>query len=267
MTDIETCPALASREITELREPVGKVFGVAGISVRPQLNERLFQSPQDAARYPVNVALRANGSDLLGALAPGSVRVAFFDPQYRGVMEKMRYGNEGSRQIGRAALTQMSDETIRDFIKGTDRALAPSGHLFLWVDKFHLCEGMKSWLTETQLMIVDLIVWDKDKIGMGYRSRRKSEYLVVLQKAPSRAKGVWSDHSIPDVWREKIIGKIHPHQKPEKLCETLIRAVSDENETVLDPAAGSFRILQAARSLNRVFIGCDIETGEVSAVE
>ena len=42
------------------------------------------------------------GQALLGALAPGQARVVFFDPQYRGVLDRLAYGNEGARQQGRA---------------------------------------------------------------------------------------------------------------------------------------------------------------------
>jgi site-specific DNA-methyltransferase (adenine-specific) len=65
--------------------------------------------------------------------------VCIFDPQYRGVLDKQKYGNEGSRQKGRAALSQMNESDIRTFILEIDRALMPSGHLLLWIDKFHLC--------------------------------------------------------------------------------------------------------------------------------
>jgi len=41
------------------------------------------------------------------------------------------------------------------------------------------------------LKVVDLITWDKGRIGMGYRSRRRGEYLIFLQKPPIRAKGTW----------------------------------------------------------------------------
>ena len=85
-----------------------------------------------------------------------------------------------------------------EFIKEIDRVLKDSGHLFLWVDKFHLCQGVLNWFTETKLNLVDMIVWDKGKIGMGYRTRRRSEYLIVLQKSPVRVKGCWNDHDIPD---------------------------------------------------------------------
>ena len=106
-----------------------------------------------------------------------------------------------------------------------------------------------------------MVTWDKGKIGMGYRTRRKSEYLVIAQKTPLRAKGVWVDHSIPDVWREKVLvqkGSIQVHRKPIELQSKLIAAVTNENDVVIDPAAGSFSVLEAARLVNRRFLGCDI---------
>jgi site-specific DNA-methyltransferase (adenine-specific) len=187
------------------------------------------------------------------------ITAVFFDPQYRGIMDKMKYGNEGQRQKERAVLQQMSDETIGLFIIEINRVLKGSGHLFLWIDKFHLCEGVTSWIKNTDFSIVDLITWDKGKIGMGYRTRRKSEYLLILQKAPIKAKGFWTRHDIPDVWSEKITNKVHPHQKPLALQKLLIDAVSSEGDYIVDPCAGSYSVLQACKELQRNFIGCDFQ--------
>ncbi|MFB6350144.1 hypothetical protein ACFBZI_11985, partial [Moraxella sp. ZJ142] len=138
----------------------------------------------------LNKKNKMNGLDLLKQLPSESIKIAFFDPQYRGVLDKLSYGNEGvSRGKERSALPQMDEQTIRDFIIGIEKALKPNGYLFLWVDKFHLVEGVKGWFTQTpSLSVVDMITWDKMKIGMGYRSRRRSEYLVVVQKHPKKAK-------------------------------------------------------------------------------
>ena len=155
----------------------------------------------------------------------------------------------------------MDEDTIRTFIKEIHRVMKPSGHLFLWIDKFHLCEGVSEWLIDTDFQIVDLIVWDKGRIGMGYRTRRKSEYLLVLQKKPLRAKDCFNDHSIPDVWEEKV-GRTHPHCKPIELQKRLIGATTTDTDYVLDPAAGSFSVLSACEILGRNFIGGDIEFGE-----
>ena len=206
-----------------------------------------------------NTRLQMDGLHLLGNLDDSLAAVAFFDPQYRGVLDALKYGNEGvSRGKARVSLTQMSVDTICAFIQSIDRILRPKGHLFLWIDKYHLCTGFSAWAAGTALEVVDLIVWDKERIGMGYRTRRRSEYLVVLQKAPRRAKGVWRSHTIPDVWKEKSENKTHTHQKPLDLQATLIEAVSEEGDLVIDPAAGSFSVLEACQLTKRNFLGCDL---------
>ena len=200
-----------------------------------------------------------DGLDFLARLPEEAVPLAFLDPQYRGVLDKLAYGNEGvNRGRQRAALQQMDDVTIAAFIQGIDRALRASGHLFLWLDKFHLCNGFSPWLTGTRLEVVDMITWDKGRMGMGYRSRRQSEHLVVLQKAPRRARGVWTAHDIPDVWRERVERGGHTHRKPVELQARLIAAVTVPGDLVIDPAAGSFSVLEACQQQGRRFLGCDI---------
>ncbi|MGP1450192.1 MAG: DNA methyltransferase [Wolinella sp.] len=206
-----------------------------------------------------------NGEELLGILPSKSVKVAFFDPQYRGVLDKMSYGNEGkNRGQVRSSLPQMDEDTIGRFIVEIERILMPNGYLFLWVDKFHLLEGVKPWLESTpSLAIVDMLTWDKGRIGMGYRSRRRSEYLVVMQKYPRQAKSTWTIRNIPDVWCEKLEGKSHTHSKPIGLQMQLILATTNEGDLVLDPASGGFSVFEACKMLGRNFIGCDLVFGEV----
>ncbi|MBQ4468780.1 MAG: site-specific DNA-methyltransferase [Synergistaceae bacterium] len=213
---------------------------------------------RDDSPFRCNQHNISDGLILMQDILDCSVKAAIFDPQYRGVLDKLHYGNEGvSRGKLRSSLPQMSDDTIAQFLLEINRVLKPSAHLFLWLDKFHLCMGVHQWLHDTDLNIVDLITWDKGKIGMGYRTRRKSEYVLVLQKAPVKAKSCWLDHSIPDVWQE-VVHKVHPHSKPLELQKRLIAATTHEGDYVLDPAAGGFTVLDVCRLLNRNFIGTDI---------
>lgn len=207
-----------------------------------------------------NTRLKMDGIELLSALPETAIPVVFFDPQYRGVLDRMNYGNEGkNRGRKRCELTQMTEAKIAEFVRNINRVLIPSGHLFLWVDKFHLLQGFQKWFDGTGLNIVDLITWDKRRMGMGYRSRRSSEYCVVVQKQPRRAKGVWKIRNILDVWPEKLRNKSHTHQKPLDLQSELIAAVSNEGDYIVDPAAGSFSVMAAAHVQKRNFIGCDLE--------
>ncbi len=208
----------------------------------------------------INTRLKMDGLVLLSKIPEEKIPIVFFDPQYRGILDKMKYGNEGkSRGRARYELPQMSEKVIKQFIKGIDKITMPSGHLFLWVDKFHLCQGVSNWFTGTNMDIVDLIVWNKKRMGMGYRTRRCAEYLIVLQKLPRKAKGVWKVHNIRDVWDESIMNKNgHTHTKPIDLQSQLICAVSNEGDIVVDPAAGSFSVMKASNQANRNFLGCDV---------
>jgi|GEM_PF-333684 len=231
-------------------------------NIRKSIVKQFHSTVVKNENIKINERNKMDGIDLLQGLYNDVIAACFFDPQYRGIMDKMNYGNEGkSRQVERAQLQQMSEETIISFIHEINRVLVPSGHLFLWVDKFHLCEGTNHWFKDTKLKIVDLVTWDKGKIGMGYRTRRKSEYLLILQKEPAKAKGVWTKHNIPDTWTEKIADRSHPHQKPVDLQKELIESVSAKNDYIIDPCAGSYSVLKACSLIERNFIGCDLKAG------
>lgn len=211
----------------------------------------------------INQKNKYNGIDLLDNLKENSVKVFFFDPQYRGILNKLSYGNEGvNRGRARSSLPQMSEVLIYEFISKIEKVLMPSGYLFLWVDKFHLVEGVSSWFGDiSTLSLVDMITWNKEKMGMGYRTRRQSEYLVIIQKEPKKAKSTWTIHNIPDIWSEKV-EKRHPHSKPINLQKKLIEATTCEGDIVCDPASGGYSVLECCKELNRTFIGCDLVFGE-----
>lgn len=213
-------------------------------------------------KFKVNHQNKCDGRELLGDIEDACIKAVFFDPQYRGVLDKLSYGNEGEqRGKARCDLEQMDTDTIIEFLHSIHRILVPSGYLFLWVDKFHLVEGVQEWFKELpDMQCVDLITWNKQKMGMGYRTRRKCEYLIVIQKKPILAKSTWSLHNIPDVWDEKV-RKVHPHSKPIELQKQLILAVTNEGDYVCDPASGGYSVFDACRQTKRNFIGGDIMYG------
>ena len=52
--------------------------------------------------------------------------------------------------------------------------------------------------------------------------------------------------------------RIHPTEKPIELYEWLIKTYSNEGDVILDPTAGSFNSGIASRSLNRSYIGIEM---------
>ena len=144
------------------------------------------------------------------------------------------------------------------------RILRPGGYLMLWVDTFGLCEAHHLRIVDV-VKPVDLIAWDSLRIGMGKRTRRRGDYLLVLQKPPVSAR-TWRDHGIPNRWPEKVDRKTHPHIKPIGLISRLVAAVTEPGDLIVDPAAGGFGVMRAARDLGRDFIGCDIAYVQDAAV-
>ena len=204
-----------------------------------------------------NSAQRGDALVLLQSLPDRCTPLVFFDPQHRDTLDRLAYGNEGARQKGRALLPTMTSNYVDACCREAARVLRLSGYLLQWLDTFRLCEAYHLRIADV-LKCVDLIAWDNKRIGNGYRSRRRGDYLLVLQKPPLAAKSTWCDHSIPNRWPEKVDRTLHPHIKPIGLIRKLIGAVTRPGDLVVDPAAGSFVIMHAAHQLGRDFVGCDL---------
>jgi site-specific DNA-methyltransferase (adenine-specific) len=204
----------------------------------------------------LNIARQGDALVLLRSLSDGCAALAFFDPQHRTVLDKLKFGNEGCRQRGRANLPAMSESYIDEVFRELARVLAPSGYCMHWTDTYRLCEGHHLRVADI-CKPVDLIAWDSLRPGMGKRTRRRGDYLLVMQRPPVHAR-TWRDHAIPNRWAEKVDRKIHPHIKPIGLIRRLIAATTQPGDLVLDPAAGSFVVMHIARELGRNFVGCDL---------
>jgi len=70
-----------------------------------------------------------------------------------------------------------------------------------------------------------------------------------------KKKATFNQHCKSSVWRFPTKrSKLHPTEKPQKLLEYLIQSSSNEQDTILDPCAGSGSTGVACRNLGRKFI-------------
>ena len=226
------------------------------MSKKPRGRGRLLSLPG----IEFDARQRMGGVTLLAALPDACASLVFLDPQYRAILDKQKYGNEGERQIKRAKLPQMSDDDIAFFVEEIERVLRPKGHLALWVDKFTVGEAHHHrWFRRTKsLRRVDLFHWDKTSFGMGARFRGQSEYTVLVQKAPFAAKGVFVDRGFPDTLPEAVDKSRHSHAKPGGITLRMIKALTKRGDLVVDPCAGGYVVLDACQTSGRRFVGCDL---------
>ena len=98
----------------------------------------LFEPSCVHACLEFNVAQRGDSLVLLRSLAAGCTPLIFFDPQHRGILDKLKFGNEGARQKGRAMLLAMTDDYIDACCRECARLSLASGYLMRWIDTFGL---------------------------------------------------------------------------------------------------------------------------------
>jgi len=101
-----------------------KDFGVGRSRANFSLQQGVLALPG-----PCDVAQRGDALTLLRSLPDGCTSLVFCDFQYRGVLDRLQYGNEGSRQRGRAELLAMTSNYIDACCRETARVLKPSGYL------------------------------------------------------------------------------------------------------------------------------------------
>lgn len=109
--------------------------------------------------------------------------------------------------------------------------------------------------------------WDKE--GRLYfpadpngRIRRKS-FADSLRGMP--VQNLWTDISEINSQAAERLG--YPTQKPLPLLERIIKASSNEGDTILDPFCGCGTAVHAAEKLNRNWIGIDITHLAISLIE
>jgi site-specific DNA-methyltransferase (adenine-specific) len=64
------------------------------------------------SRFQFNAVQHGDALTLLRSLPISCTPLVFFDPQYRGVMDKLKFGNEGARQKERFKLPPMTGDYI-----------------------------------------------------------------------------------------------------------------------------------------------------------
>lgn len=172
------------------------------------------------------------------------------------------YSTPTISSFGRKLVKTVSDLSIQEsyvkFLKNIfERKLKENAPVFMFCDdRYYPCiyRAFYDWLN------VQMIVWNKKKIGMGNPIRKQHEIIVYANRSSfeyNRTEGITHYPSVMSFDSEK--DKIHPAQKPLALVSYLLKGFTNENSLVLDPFMGSGTTGVACKLLNRNFMGIELD--------
>lgn len=234
-----------------------------------------YNNPEHSIRL-----LKGNCIDILDQARENSVDMIFADPPYflsnGGITchaGKMVSVNKGKWDKSKGV--KENHEFILEWLKACQRVLKPNGTI--WVSgTTHIIYSIGFAMQELGYKILNDIIWYKRNAPPNLSCRYFTHSTeIVLWAAKNEKSKHYFDYPLMketnkgkqmrNVWEisapqseEKKFGK-HPTQKPVELLKRIILASTKENDLVLDPFCGSSTTGVAANSLNRKYVGIDLE--------
>lgn len=206
--------------------------------------------------------------DTIAALEPGSVDSVVMDPPYCSGSVSEASRSAAKRQGVRPEMTRFGSWFVGDNM-GTAglvfllrsiafeslRAMSAEGSMLTFCD-WRMVPNIAPAIESAGFRFQNLIVWDKDVLGLGAGFRAQHE--LVLQHTAGSPK--YHHLGTGNVLRHRRVGRDdreHQTMKPVALMEDLLRVVSDPGHVILDPFMGSGTTGVAALKMGRRFIGIE----------
>ena len=153
---------------------------------------------------------------------------------------------------------------IKDFFSEVKRVIKDDGVIYVFCDGqsyplfyyhlYHFCKSVRP------------LIWDK-KISINGYSWRHQHEIIIFAQMPKERPVPTGDGDILRYSAVKIDERKHPAEKPIELLEQFIKKSSKENDTILDPFAGSGTTGVACKMLGRNYILIEKEPEYVKICE
>lgn len=201
--------------------------------------------------------------DWLRTLDDGSVSLCVTDPAYeslekhraKGTTTRLKQSDGSSNEW----FSIFKNERFPDLLAELYRVLATNAHLYVLSDQETMMDVVRPMGREAGFTFWKALIWDKQKIGMGYHWRAKHEVVSFLEKGKRKL----NDLGAPDVLSYPRVDGGYPTEKPVALLQRLIENSSSPGELVIDPFLGSGSCGEAALRAKRSFAGCDVRASAI----
>ncbi len=190
----------------------------------------------------------------------GMLDLIVTDPAYESLEKHRKIGT--TTRLTTSWFDIFPNSRFPAFFQAAYLALKRNSHLYVFCDQetaFAIkpmgeAAGFKFWKP---------LIWDKQRIGMGYHYRSKYEMILFFEKGKRKL----SNLGISDVLSAPRVTKGYPTEKPVSVLKTLIEQSSSSGQCVCDPFMGSGSCGEAALSLGRNFVGGDLSDKSLELCE
>lgn len=217
---------------------------------------------------------KGNCFNQMNELADDSVDLVLTDPPYEHVTGgmKSRHHNNGTFAPQSYVNQKMSQFKHDDVFHFLDLVIPKMKkvNMFCFCSRLQLASYF-DYLNQHKKLKFDLLIWDKSSAKGRYGMKSSKffsqdiEYVVRIYQPGVSLNKVWNDehtHAISRIYmkRQKFPQPhgLHESMKPVELLRQYIELTTPANGVVLDPFMGSGSTGVAAVSLNRNFIGMEL---------
>jgi site-specific DNA-methyltransferase (adenine-specific) len=193
----------------------------------------------------------------LRSIPGSSVDLVITDPPYESLEKHRAIGTTTRLKKSKASSNQwfeiFPNARFTELFVEVYRVLKKNSHFYMFCDQETMfvakplaeAVGFKFWKP---------LVWEKQRIGMGYHYRARYEFILFFEKGKRKLNnlGIADVISFP-----RVIGG-YPTEKPVEVSEVLVKQSSLISELVVDPFMGSGSSGCAAVKWGRDFAGNDL---------
>ena len=180
----------------------------------------------------------------------GSVDMVLTDPPY-STPTVASFGRQVTKRLSDLAIQEYYFSVIKSEL---ERIMKPGAPLIVFCDDIYYAVLVGLFYDWKQ---INLLVWDKKRIGMGKPFRRRHELLFYANRGSQVVTGKMSH--IPTIIESPLTKKHHGAEKPVALCQMLIEELTPSDGVVLDPFMGSGTTGVTCKILGRDFIGIELD--------
>ncbi len=192
----------------------------------------------------------------LSSLPAGSVDLIVTDPPYESLEKHRKIGTTTRLKHSKASSNDwfeiFPDARFPEFLAQAYRVLRKNRHFYLFCNAETMFV-VKPLAEEAGFRFWKPLVWDKQKIGMGYHYRARYEFILFFEKGKRKLNNL----SIPDIITAPRVWRGYPTEKPVEVSSVLIEQSTQPGELVIDPFCGSGSAGVAAIRASRSFQGND----------